>query len=109
VSCVFGNKSAGANNKRFEKRKYKTILMNIITSQDVKNFITLLQAGLKHGRRKELKNYSSATPYDSTNVIKEYYVNLEFSFIVDREIIDSFFAEDDFDLSNQVKDLLKDL
>lgn len=83
--------------------------MNIITNADVKKFLTLVQAGIKTGKQKTLKNYTSGSTYDGTNVVKDYYVSLEFSFHVDREIIDSLFAEDDFDLSNQVNDLMKGL
>lgn len=83
--------------------------MNIITNADVKTFLTLLKAGLKNGRRKALKNYSMGTPYDGTDIIKEYYVNLEFSFFIDGDVIDQVFAEDDFESSSQIEDMLKDL
>jgi hypothetical protein len=83
--------------------------MNIITNADVKKFLTLVQAGLKNGKKRELKNYTSASTYDGINVVKEYYVSLELSFTVDREIIDTLFAEDDFDVSNQVNDLMNGL
>lgn len=81
--------------------------MNIITTGDVEKFLKLVQAGIKHGKKKELKNYTSASTYDGTNVVKEYYVAVEFSFVVDREIIESLFIEDDFDVSNKINDLLK--
>lgn len=81
--------------------------MNIITQSDVENFLKLLKAGLKHGREKNLRSYNSGTTYDGTSVVKEYYVHLELSFRVDREIIDELFAEEDFDVSNQVDNLLK--
>jgi hypothetical protein len=83
--------------------------MNIITNADLKKFLTLVQAGMKHGKKRELNNYTSGLTYDGTNVVKEYYVSLELSFTVDREIIDNLFAEDDFDVSNQVNDLIKGL
>lgn len=57
--------------------------------------------------KKKLSNYTSATVYDGTEVVKEYYVNVEFSFRVDREIIENLFLEEDFDTSNQVNDLIK--
>jgi len=81
--------------------------MNIITTADVEKFLKLVKAGMNHGKRKELKNYTSASTYDGTNVVKEYYVNVEFSFSVDREIIDSLFIDDDFDVSNKINDLMK--
>ncbi len=81
--------------------------MNIITSADVDKFLKLMKAGMQHGREKELKDYTSATTYSGTSVPKEYYVSLEFRFRVDREIIDSVFAEDDFDVKNQIDELLK--
>lgn len=81
--------------------------MNIITNADVKKFLTLLQIGLESGRQKELKSYSATTNYDGINAVKDYYVHLEFSFRIDKEIIESLFIEDDFDTSNQIKDLLK--
>jgi hypothetical protein len=83
--------------------------MNIITNADVKKFLTLVQAGMKHGKKRQLKNYTNGSAYEGTNVVKEYYVSLELSFTVDREIIDNLFTEDDFDVSNQVNDLMKDL
>jgi hypothetical protein len=83
--------------------------MNIITNADVKKFLTLVQAGIKHGKNRNLKNYTSGSTHDGTNVVKEYYVSLELSFRVDREIIDNLFVEDDFDVSNQINDLMKDL
>jgi hypothetical protein len=81
--------------------------MNIITSSDVDKFLKLLKAGLKDGRKKELKEYTSATTFDGTSVVKEYYVSLEFRFMIDREFIDNMFIEDNFDVSSQVDDLLK--
>lgn len=83
--------------------------MNIITNADVKKFLTLLKAGMQNGKQKSLKSYTDGSAYDGTAVVKDYYVSLEFSFRVDREIIENLFAEDDFDLSNQVNDLMKGL
>lgn len=81
--------------------------MNIITNADVKKFLTLLQIGLESGRQKELKSYSAATNYDRISAVKDYYVHLEFSFKVDREIIENAFVEEDFDTTSQINDLLK--
>jgi len=83
--------------------------MNIITNADVNKFLTLIKAGMKHGKKRELRNHTSGSTYNGTNVVKEYFVSLEFSFFVDSGIIDELFAEDDFDVSNRVNDLLKGL
>lgn len=80
--------------------------MNIITNADVKKFLTLLQTGLKNGKRKELKNYSCTA---SCGNDKDYYVHLEFSFYINKEIVEDTFIEDDFDTSNQINDLLNGL
>lgn len=83
--------------------------MNIVTKHDVNKFLELLKAGLKNGKKKELKIYTNGSVYDGIDVVKTYFVNLEFTFSIDREIIDEVFADDDIDLSNQVDDLLKDI
>ncbi len=83
--------------------------MNIITTSDVKKFLKLLQAGLKQGDKKELKTYTHGTMYDDTPVVREYFVKLDFSFTISREVVDDIFAEEDFDASEQLKDLLKDI
>jgi hypothetical protein len=81
--------------------------MNIITNADVKKFLTLLKAGMKNGRKRELKNYTSATtPYDAAGAAKEYFVSLEFHFFIDGDILGSLFTEEDFDLTSKVDELL---
>lgn len=81
--------------------------MNVITKSDVDKFLTLLKAGMKHGRKKELKHYTNGSAYDGTDVVKEYYVSIEFAFHIDREIMDEYFADEDFDVSKKVDELLK--
>lgn len=81
--------------------------MNIITKSDVEKFVKLLRAGLINGKRKELTTYTSATTYDGTEVVKEYYVSLEFKFLVDQDKVEEAFIEDDFNVNNQINDLLK--
>lgn len=83
--------------------------MNITTTADVKKFLTLIKAGLKHGERRELSNYTSATHHEGTSVVKSYYCSLELRFTVDAAIIDELFAEDDIDAQNQVDELMKGL
>ena len=78
--------------------------MNIITTSDVKKFLALLKAGLKNGRSKELKTYSSATKHDGIDVAKEYYIHLEFSFSINPDDIDKIISEDLMD--NDIDDLL---
>jgi len=78
--------------------------MNIITKSDIKKFTRLLKAGLKKGTRKEMKNYSSATMLDGTDVVTGYYVSLEFSFMVDASEIDDILNEDMLD--NEIDELL---
>ena len=71
--------------------------MNIVTKGDVKKFLHLLKVGLKSGSRKELKNYTSATTISGTDIPKEYYVSLEFSFTIDPSEIEELIQEDSFD------------
>ena len=78
--------------------------MNIVTKSDTKKFITLVKAGLKNGTSKELKNYSSATKHDGIDVVKEYYVSLQFSFRINPEDIEQLISDDLMD--NEIDELL---
>ncbi len=79
--------------------------MNIVTKSDKKKFIALLKAGLKNGTSQELKIYSSARKYESMDVVKDYYVSLEFKFDIDVEHIDEIVFNDLTD--NEIDELLK--
>lgn len=84
----------------------KLLVMNIITNADMKKFLMLVQAGIKSGTKRELSNYNSASCYDGTNIAKEYYVNVQFSFLIERDKLEEFFIEDDAGLSNQIKEMI---
>jgi len=81
--------------------------MNIITQADVDKFLILAKAGFLKGQKKELKNYTSANCFDGTNVPKNYYVSIEFSFTVDADVLDNLFNQESFDVSKKIEDLLK--
>lgn len=81
--------------------------MNIITRADIKKFIKLMKAGITEGKQKEMKIYSSASNYDGTNVPKEWFCNIEFSFRLAPEIIDAIVEEESVD--DEIKDMLKNL
>lgn len=83
--------------------------MNIITKGDVEKFLKLVKAGLKHGKSKEMRNYTASSNFDGTHIAKEYYVNIELSFKIEPEILEKLFAEDDFDLQKSIDDLMKDI
>lgn len=78
--------------------------MNITTKSDIKKFIALLKVGLKNGTSKEMTNYSSATKYDGIDVVKEYYVALDFRFKIKPEFIDAIVFNDLMD--NEIEELL---
>lgn len=81
--------------------------MNIITNADVEKFLKLIKAGMQHGEKRELKNYTNASSYyDETSMAKEFYVSVQFSFNIDANIINSLFDKEDLDISNKVNDLL---
>jgi len=80
--------------------------MNIITKSDKKKFIQLLKMGLKNGIQKNLTTYSASTSHHGTPVVKEYYVSLEFQFLIDPEHIEKLLAEDF--IENEIDDLLND-
>lgn len=75
---------------------------NIITKGDIKKFLVLLQAGLLHGYKKELKNYSAKAIETGG-----YYVSLEFRFHVNKPIIEDLLAEDAID--DELKEMLSKL
>tara|TARA_R110000772_G_scaffold46279_7_gene105707 strand:+ start:452 stop:694 length:243 start_codon:yes stop_codon:yes gene_type:complete len=79
--------------------------MNIITKSDIKKYLALVKAGLKNGTSKELTNYSSSTKHDGTDVVKEYFVSLEFRFMIKPEDIEQIISEDLMD--NEIEELLK--
>jgi len=80
--------------------------MNIITKSDKKKFIQLLKLGLKNGTQKNMTTYSGTTNHEGTLVVKEYYVSLDFRFLIDPEHIDKLIAEDF--IENEIDDLLND-
>ena len=83
--------------------------MTLITNADVKKFLKLVEVGMRNGKKRSLTNYTSATTYDGTNVKKEYYVSLSFSYTVDAKDLDELFVDEDLDVSNQINDLMKGL
>lgn len=78
--------------------------MNIITKSDTKKFIALLKAGLKNGKLKELRSHSSATNHEGLDVVKSYYISLEFRCRLLPEDIDDILTEDLMD--NEIDELL---
>lgn|GEM_PF-2214515 len=85
---------------------FKNKTMNIITKSDKKKFIQLLKLGLKNGTQKNMTTYSGTTNHEGTLVVKEYYVSLDFRFLIDPEHIDKLIAEDF--IENEIDDLLND-
>lgn len=81
--------------------------MNVITKSDIKKFLYLLKAGLREGKQKELKTYTSATCVDGTDVPKEYYISLEMNFRINPEAVDRLMAENYFD--EELQDLFKSI
>ena len=83
--------------------------MNIITKGDVKKFLKLVKVGMKYGTNKELKNFSSNLADKNNDGDQKYYVSLDFSFSISKNIIDGVFIDDDFDVSNEIKKLVDEL
>ena len=79
---------------------------SIITKSDIKKFIYLLKEGVKNGKRKDMKIYSSASTLDGTGVATGYYVSLEFSFMIDPEHIEDLLNEDF--IENEIDELFND-
>jgi hypothetical protein len=70
--------------------------MNIVTKSELKRFIELSKIGIKHGRRKEIRNYTSVTTYDGTDVPKEYYISLELRYFCDADEIQDLIEKENF-------------
>lgn len=77
--------------------------MNIITNADVQKFLKLFKAGIDHGHKKELRNYTAVINDEKC------FVSLEFSFNVDQALLDKIFKEEKIDISQYVSKQVKEM
>jgi hypothetical protein len=81
--------------------------MNLVTKADIKRFLQLLEIGLKEGKIEECRNFVCSNKHDGTDVIKEWFVSLDFTFKCSPEAIHDIVDSDSVD--DEIKDMIKNL